>query len=366
MSAAPSRPVDQPPPGRPTGDPSGGSTGVVGRARAALGRLLEWWKDSRAGRTVAWYGARGGALLSGGIAYSALFSLFAGLTIGWSVFTAVIGARSELRDAVLEQVDLWIPGLIDTGPGARGVLSPEDLVFEGGVRPESVVAAVVLVVSATGVMAALRTSVRAMFDVPAGDGNVLVARLWQLLGFALLGLGIVASAVASIATQAVGGVVESLLGGSRAVGLLVAAGAALVGVVIDALVVAGVVVVVGGVRPPRKDLVIGCLAAGLVSGTLRLLGTSVVVGSARNNAILASVATVATVLVLVNFVARVLLLVCAWMYDPARLDEVKHAEDELAAQRHAAEIDRIVRQGQGHGLPWSPVVRGIRRAALPR
>ncbi|WP_159793972.1 YihY/virulence factor BrkB family protein [Puerhibacterium puerhi] len=334
------------------------------RTRTRVEALLERWQDTRPGRAVAWYGARRGGQLSGGIAYSALFSLFALLTIGWTIFSSVLGVRGDLRDAVLAQLDVWIPNLVGYDE-QRDVLSPEELVLPTALTVPSVVSVVVLLVSGTGVMGALRASVRAMFGVPSTDDNAVLARLWQLAGFFVLGAGIVLSAAASVVSRVVGAFVRDVLGGSVLVGLAIAVGGAVVGVVVDALIVAGVVVVVGGVRPARRrDLVLGCLAAGVVAGVLRWLGASVVVGSANRNPLLTSFATLVTILVLVNFVARVLLLVCAWMHDPPRVDELHRAELELAARRHAAEVDRLVRQGQGSGLPWSPVVRGYRRALL--
>jgi len=337
--------------------------GAVGRIRSAVQRVLDWWQDTRPGRAISWYGARNGALLCGGIAYSALFSLFAGLTIGFTVFVTFLGSRTELRNAVLEQIDQWIPGLIDTGKG--GLLKPDDLVLPSAVNIASIVATVVLVFSAMGFMGALRVSVRAMFAASPTDDNALLARLWQLAGFVLLGLGVLVAAAASVASSAVGRVVESWLGGSPVVGVLLRIGAAAVGVVIDTLLVLAVVRVVGGVRPRRtRDLVLGCLAVGVVSGALRWVGTSVIVGSANRNALLASFAVLVTVLVLVNFVARVVLMACAWMHDPPRVDELVRAEQELYARRRAVEIDRIAREGQGTGRPWSPVVRGFRRATL--
>jgi membrane protein len=336
---------------------------ALARARGRVTSLLERWQDSRPGRAVGWYGARRGGQLSGGIAYSALFSLFALLTIGWTIFSSVLGVRGDLRDAVLAQMDVWIPGLVGYGGGY--VLRPEDLVLRTAFTVPSVVSVVVLLVSGTGVMGALRNSVRSMFGVPSTDENAVLARLWRLTGFVVLGAGIVLSAATSVASRLVGAVVVDLLGGSRLVALAISVGSALAGVAVDALIVAGVVVVVGGVRPDRRrDLVVGCLAAGVVAGLLRWLGASVVLGSAGRNPLLTSFAALVTVLVLVNFVARVLLLVCAWMHDPPRVDELHRAELELAARRHAAEVERLVRQGAGHGLPWSPLVRGYRRALL--
>jgi membrane protein len=333
------------------------------RARSRALAVVDRVKDSRPGRAVAWYGAHHGALLCGGIAYAAIFSLFAGLTIGFSVFLATLGRNGELREAVFEQVDTWLPGLLATGRGA--VLDPADLQVASALNPASIIAAVVLLFTAIGFMRALRGSVRAMFDVPPGEESLVLSKVWELLGFAMLGGMVLASAAASIVSQTVNRQVEALLGTSTLVRVLLTVGTAAVGVVLDVLLVYLVVRAIAHVRPERtRDLVLGCAVAGVVASALRWLGTSLVAATATRNALLGSFAAVATVLVLVNIVARVLLVVCAWMYDPPRVDEVARAEAELHARRHAAEVDRIVRHGRGQGLPWSPIVRGIRRARL--
>jgi membrane protein len=94
--------------------------------------------------------------------------------------------------------------------------------------------------------------------------------------------------------------------------------AALVGVGLDTLVVVGVIRFVGRIRPrdarQRRDLWLGSLAVGVIAAGLHWAGTTVVVGSAAHNALLAPFAAIVTILVLVNFVARVLLYACAWIH----------------------------------------------------
>ncbi|WP_129785477.1 YihY/virulence factor BrkB family protein [Promicromonospora panici] len=276
-------------------------------------KVWAWWESTRAGRAVSRFDASNGAVLSGGMAYAALFSLFAALAIGYTVFVRVLG-DTELRDALLAQVDTWVPGLVDTGDG--GILSPSDLVLSPGLNWTSFVAALVLLWSATGFMGALRTSVRAMFGEPASVGNPVTDRLRQLLGFVLLGVGVLVTAAASVAVSAavpwaleLVGLGEGAVWAVRGVGLLLT-------VLLDAAVVAAVIRYVGGVRPPGRDLLLGSLAVGVVAGALRYLGTEVISGAATRNALLASFAVVVTILILVNLLARVLLLASAWIAEP--------------------------------------------------
>ncbi len=363
--------------------PAAGGPRTTDRPSAAdrVKALVAWWKASRPGRALAWYNVRHGALLCGGMAYAALFSLFAALTIGWTVFMAVLGSRTDLRDAVLAQIDTWLPG--HDGAEGDAVLTPEQLVIDDALTVTSVVALVVLVVSAVAFMAALRTSVQSMFDVPPTEQNPVVAKLRELGGFVLLGVGILLSAAASIVVTGLGAWLADLLGGSTALTVVVRVLGLGIAVAVDAVVVALVVVLVGGVRPARRDLVVGSLVAAAVFGALRLLGTSIVVGSASRNALLASFAVIVTLLVLVNFVARVLLMVCAWMADPPQLDAPSDDGSQDVAARPGARhggaaredddppldtrsFDERVWAGQGRGRPWSPVVRGVRKGRFER
>lgn len=335
----------------------------LARLRDLVVAIVQWAYDLRAVRAVKWYLARRGNLLSGGIAYSALFSLGAALTIGVSVFSATLGNRPELEDAVFEQIDAWVPGLLKESPGDEdGIVSPDQLVRDTAWSWTTVVAAVVFLWTAISVMGALRHSVRSMFDAPVVGVNVILSKVWQLVGFLLLGVMLVAAAAASILAQTVTRQVTRWFGDTMVLGWVLTFGTFAVGVLLDAVLVYLIVRVVGQVRARRtRDLLLGCLVAGLVASGLRWAGTSLVTSAASRNAILASFVTLAAILLLVNFVARMLLLMCAWVYDPPRLDEIERAEQTAAWMRRRAEIDRVVRRGRGSGRPYSAVVRGVRR-----
>ncbi|WP_402464292.1 YihY/virulence factor BrkB family protein [Isoptericola aurantiacus] len=338
--------------------------GRVDRLQTLAVRVVGWVRDRREVRAVQWYMARRGNLLSGGISYSALFAIGAGLTIGFTIFSAVLGSREELMDEVLQQIDLWLPGVVGTGPD--NLISPEELsdqlVVDNFWSTTTIIAAGVLLWTAISFMGALRHSIRSMFDAPVVGVNPVMAKVWQLVGFVILGGMILVSAAASILATTVETQLENWFGDSQALGELLRFGSLGVAVVLDAVVVYLIVRVVGQVRPRRtRDLVIGCLLAGLVSGALRYAGTSLVTSSVSSNIVLGSFVTIGTILVLANFLSRMLLMICAWMYDPPRMDEVARADAELVALRHEQEVDRLVRQGAGSGRPYSPVVRGIRR-----
>ncbi|MBL0884997.1 YihY/virulence factor BrkB family protein [Myceligenerans indicum] len=275
-----------------------------------LRQLWQWWQGSRPGRALARYSERGGNVLCGGMAYTALFSLFAGLTIGYTAFSAVLGGDAQLREEVLSQVDRWIPGLIDTGSG--GAIKPEQLLLTSGFNVTSVIAVVVLLWSATGFMGALRVAVRSMFDLSDDGPNVVVARLLQLAGFVLLLAGVLVAAAFGVAVSTAAPWLLDQIGLGGASRVVVQALGILVGVVVDAMVVAGVIRYVAGVRIPRRELLAAAGVVGVTTGVLRWAGSSIILESASRNALLAGFAVLVGVLILVNLVARVLLLSCAW------------------------------------------------------
>src|SRR5690625_4548266 len=112
-----------------------------------LKRILAWYQRSRIARTLKRYSTGDGAVLAGGIAYAALFSVFAGLAIGWTIFMAVLGDNETLRMAVLEEIDNFAPGIVDTGDG-QGVIKPEQLLRTQGISIAGLIATVVRSVAA--------------------------------------------------------------------------------------------------------------------------------------------------------------------------------------------------------------------------
>src|SRR5450830_2056873 len=286
---------------------------AIGKARVTA--LSARWQQTRAARANARFGAAGGGVLTGGIAYATLFSVFAALTIAYMAFVAVLGHDKALREDVVRTVSASLPGLVDTGSG-DGLVKPGDLVLGVGLNVAGVVAVVVLLLSATSALAALRTAVRAMFDERGPGGNAVTGKLREVAGLVVMALAVLVSAVLGIAVTAAAGWLLRLVGLGGGVGVVTSALGFLVALVVDAATFVLVVRVLAGVHPPWRDLRQGALLCAVGVGVVRLLGTSVVAGSARHNAVLASFAAVVTLLVWINLVARIVLLAAAWTADP--------------------------------------------------
>ncbi|MDM8086190.1 YihY/virulence factor BrkB family protein [Cellulomonas cellasea] len=314
----------------PQGSP-GGLRGRVTALTAWIRRVVAWWNQTRAARANARFGAAGGGVLTGGIAYATLFSVFAGLTIGYTVFMAVLGSNDALREDMLDAVAANLPGLVDTGSGS-GLLEPDSLQLSTGLNLTGLIAAVVLLVSATSALSSLRTAVRAMFDAGKMPENALLGKARDLAGFVGLALAVLLSAVLSVAASSLADSVLRFFGVTEGAGAVVQVLVVAAGFVVDVGTFMLIVWVLAGQRPPFRDLLGGALIAAVGLGAMRIAGTSLVARGADRNALLASFAAVVTLLVWVNLMSRIVLLAAAWTADPPAVA----AEDDTEAAAASA------------------------------
>jgi membrane protein len=251
--------------------------------------------------------------LAGGIAYSALFSLAAALTISFSVLAAVAGNNARLRSGVVAALNGWLPGLLDDD-GTSGLVSVDALVRSNLVSWAGVVGGVVLLFSALGFMGALRSAVRAMFGLDGLSENAVLSKVAALGGSALVGGTVLISAVVGIVASSASQWAAKEIS-------LPDAGVAVtwIGSGISFLLDGGMIVVlfrwVAGARPRTRDLLIGAAGAALAAGAVRHLGTRIVAHSTAN-ALLAGFASLATILVWINLMARITLYAAAWTANP--------------------------------------------------
>jgi len=240
--------------------------------------------------------------------------VFAGLTIGYTAFMAVLGNNDELRQKVLDSVASSLPGLVDTGDG-QGLIDPDSLVLSPALTVTGIVAVVVLILSALSATAALRTGVRAMFGAVGGE-NAVMGKVRELVGFVGMAFAVLLSAVLTTAVGSAADWLLQVVGWSDSSGLTVRFVGVLVTFVVDVATFLLVVKVLAGENPPWRDLWWGSVIAAVGIGVVRFLGTSVVAGSAGRNPLLASFAVIVTLLVWINLIARIVLLASAWTADP--------------------------------------------------
>ena len=181
--------------------PSGARSGRWWTGRKAL---FAWWQHTRPARANARFGARGGGVLTGGIAYAALFSVFAALTIGYTVFMAVLGDNDELRQEVLDAVNASLPGLDRHRRRRSGMIDPDALVLSGGLTVDR---------DRRGRRAAAQRDRGDGGPAPVGPGDVrrrgaggnpVLGKARELGGFVGMAFAVLLSAVLTTASATVG------------------------------------------------------------------------------------------------------------------------------------------------------------------
>ncbi|OKL50384.1 hypothetical protein BM477_02585 [Boudabousia marimammalium] len=308
--------------------------------------LLQWWNGTRIGRTLTRYGIQRGALMSGGIAYSALFSIGAGLTIAWTAFMYFVGDNAALRLRVIKSVNVTMPGLLST-PSKGGLVDPADLVMDNPINLATIIAVVLLLFAATYVMANLKIAIRSMFGISYFPSNFFGEKLRDLLGFVLLAVSVLLTTGLGFVVSALGNYFLDLLGVTgSASGILLKGVSLLTAGLVDAGIWCMLVAFISGVKVPLKELLTGGIIFGVFAGIIRYLGTAAV-SSVSDKPLLASVAAFATLLLWVNLLSRVAQMVAAWTANPPA-----PAYPNDAAQVHMNERPNYVTLSKPETLEW--------------
>ncbi len=293
--------------------------------------FISWLQRLRLFRSLMRYSNGRGALLAGGIAYSAIFSLAAALTIGVTMLLMILGRRPLLQDAVFSSLASSLPGVLEW-KGSSGIVNPADLVFSTSFSLTSVVAVVVLLFSATTVMRAMKSSIRAMFGIDQVPSGAAMEQLRDLLGFLAIAFGVGATGILTLANSIIGRHILLALGVQSAItSAAIRIGSFLISSAIDGLILWVLIRFVALIRVPKKDLLYGLVIFGVISTLIRSLGTSVV-GSV-NNPLLASFAAIATLLLWINLLSRVMLITCAFIANPPKVVKVSEADDVHGSER---------------------------------
>jgi membrane protein len=304
--------------------PGGPFAGIMAWGR----RATAWVLATRPARAVLSYLEHHGPMLADSITYRTLFSVFAGLFLGFAIGGIWLSGNPDAMEALVATIGAAIPGLL----GDDGIIHPDDLVQPLTLSIAGVLALIGLVGAAIGAIGALRTAFRQLGDQP--DDQTFF--LWVLLrDFALaIGFGAalaLAAAVTFFSTTAL----ETLFGwlgvssrdpiydgSTRAVSILVI-------FLIDTVVIAGMFRVLSGLRPSARTLWTGSLIGGIGLTALQLL-SSLFVGGASNNPLLASFGSLIALLLWFNLSAQVILIAAAYII--AGVDE----EHDRVHARHSA------------------------------
>jgi membrane protein len=266
-------------------------------------------------RTFQGYSSARGPILASGLAYSALFSVFAGIWVLFSVAGLLLAGNTVLQNQLIAGLSDSIPGLISSS-GTSGAIKPADLLKTQTFSWTGIIALVGGLVTALGFLGSARDGIRAMFDLPSATGNFALVKLKDLaflIGFAAT---IVVSTALSVVGTAATGFVLGLVGiahdsvagnvAGRAVSL------ALV-IVIDSVVVGTMLRLLAKIRIPWRYLRGGALVGGVGAAVLTVAFQLGVVGGASKNPLLGSFVVIIGLLVFFNFLCQVLLIAAKWV-----------------------------------------------------
>ena len=273
--------------------------------------MIAWVLRRKIVRAFLHYSEHRGPMLADSVTYRALFSVFAGVLLGFSIAGLWLAGNPDAWNALIDAVDTAIPGLI----GKNGLIDPDSIAIPAGLTLAGILSLVGLVGAAIGAIGSLRTAMRIITDKVFADQMFLWVLL-RNLGLALaLGLGLAASAAATLAGTTFLSGLGDLLGipqsspvltwGTRAVAIVVTFG-------LDAAVIAVAFRVLSGVRPRARTLWAGAVLGGIGLTVLQQL-SGLFVGGASSNPLLASFASLIALLLWFNLSAQVILLASAYI-----------------------------------------------------
>lgn len=277
--------------------------------------LWRWAQHTRPYRTYSHFTDVGGVVLSSGMSYQALFAVFAGLWVGFGVFGLILRDQPELLEALVTQINSFVPGLLSTGDDA-GAVQLKVLLSARTLDWTSLVAALSLVWVAMNWFTGTRRSVRLIFGLEVKQyRSALILKLLDL-GLAMcFFIAILVSAALTVFSSSLVKTVFSWLDMNPdgwlfgTLGTLVRYAAMFV---FDVLVLMAINRVLAEVKLPWRSLLAGSMLGGLGLLVLKLLG-GVLLGGATSNPLLATFAVLVGLLIWFNLLCRVLLLTSAWI-----------------------------------------------------
>lgn len=321
-----------------------------------IAAVVAWVQQRKAVRVFLHYGASRGPILASGLAFQALFAVFAGLWVGFSVAALVIRGNTALMDSIIGVLDEAVPGLIAADGEGTGAIDPAALTQSGdSFTIAGVVALAGLLFASLGWLDSARSSVRTLFDLPAPTTNVVLQKLVDLaLGLAFAALLLVAAGLSfagSSATDLVLGWIG--VGRDSVAGFVVGRILSImISVIVYAIALVGLYRFLSGVKVPWRQLRGGVIIGAIGIAVLTLL-SGLLLGGASNNPLIAPFAVIAGLLIYYNFVCQIILIGASWMAVDVADDGI--VLDEKVAEARLEEARKLVAANE----PEPPAKRGF-------
>lgn len=277
-----------------------------------IARIIAWALTLIPVRAFLRYSERRGPVLADSVTYRTLFSVFAGVLLGFSAAALWLSGNPQAWAALVSAVDRTVPGLV----GENGLIDLDAISAPAGLSIAGILSLVGLLGAAIGAIGSLRTAMRAICDQVTDD----VLFYWVLLrnlGLAIAAGGaLAASAVVTVLGTAGLGTVASWLSvapddplvvwGSRLLAIVVT-------FALDAVAIAVLFQALSGVRAPARALWTGALIGAFGLTVLQQL-SGLFVGGAASNPLLATFGALIALLIWFNLSAQVILLSTSWIF----------------------------------------------------
>ena len=323
---------------------------------SGIQKIIAWVLRLRLVRAFLTYSDHRGSMLADSVTYRALFSIFAGVLLGFSLAALWLGGNPDALRALWDSLDSVVPGLTD-------VIDPESIDAPTGFTITGAISFIGLIAAAIGAITSLRTALRELGDVLHDDGFIVwvyVRNLLVAVGFAgLLAAAAVLSAAGSVGIVTVAGWVGISIT-SLAVQIVSQVVSVLVVFIVDAIAIAFVFRVLSGIRAPRRALWGGALIGAVGLTVLQTL-SGLFVSGATSNPLLATFAVLIALLIWVNLSIQVVLIASSYII-VATAESHDRIREKYGAQTFA---ERRVKRAEDLLAVATQELREAQEAARP-
>ncbi|MFF5017665.1 YihY/virulence factor BrkB family protein [Streptomyces sp. NPDC001165] len=291
-----------------------------------IGPIITWLMSTHAWRSYERLDRVKWTRLAAAMTFISFVSLFPLLTLAAAIAAATLSEsqQKDLQNKIADQV----PGLSDQ-------LNIGALVQNAGTV--GIIAGVVLLFTGMGWVSQMRDCLRAVWELPDSEENLVLAKAKDAGILVGLGGAVVATLAISTVASALVGWITDQAGLDRASwgGILLRIVAFSVAVLADFLVLLYVLTLLPGVEPPRRRLLVAALIGAVGFELLKLLLSGYIQGVAAKSMYGAFGVPVA-LLLWINFTAKLLLFSAAWTATPSKENEESEREDVRTASDGAS------------------------------
>jgi membrane protein len=331
-----------------------GATGQPIERKSGIAGLIQTVLALRPVRVFQFFSGKNGGLLSSGLAYQAIFALFAGLWFVFSIAGFIIKGNPALQDTFFTAINGFVPHLV--GSGSEYAVQKKALLNTGVLGWSSVIALFSILFTAVGFLATLRSAIRQLFDLAAPKQNFAILKAKDLGLTVAFGLLVLLTTVISVGTAAASTFLLNLVGISSD-SWFAKAVTTVIGFVITAAldigILAAAIRVLSAIKVHRRRLFAGALIGGVGLAFLQTVGSGLL-GAPSNNPLFKTFAVLFGLLVYFNVICELILLSASWIavgmrdahIDPRALStedqELEQARRLEEARRIVADADRRV------------------------